>query len=84
MDCASQKTDWSDSTKPTAKWKARNEDGTRGFADVTKRGHLNSYLTYVATFAPGSLVHDIINESTGNEYIDSRIRSMYQLKSTAQ
>ena len=82
LDCASQKTDWSDFTKPTAKWKARNEDGTRGIADVTKRGHLNSYLTYVATFAPGSLVHDIINESTGNEYIDSRIRSMYQLKST--
>ena len=82
LDCANQKVDWADYTKPDAKWKARNEDSTRGIADSTKRGHLNSYLTYVATFAPGSLVHDIINESTGNEYIDSRIRSMYQLKST--
>ena len=29
-----------------------------------------------------ALVHDIINEHIGNAYIDSRIRSMYQLKST--
>ena len=82
LDCANQKVDWSEFTKPTATWKARNEDSTRGEADATKRAHLNSYITYVATFAPGSLVHDIINESTGNAYIDSRIRSMYQLKST--
>ena len=82
LDCANQKTDWSEFTKPAATWKARNEDPTRGEAEASKRAHLNSYLTYVATFAPGSLVHDIINESTGNAYIDSRIRSMYQLKST--
>ena len=82
LDCANQKADWSEFTKPSATWKARNEDPTRGEADVNKRAHLNSYITYVATFAPGSLVHDIINESTGNAYIDSRIRSMYQLKST--
>ena len=82
MDCANQKSDWSDYTKPTSTWKARNEDTTRGVVDVGKRKHLNSYITYIATFAPGSLVHDIINESTGNAYIDSRIRSMYQLKSS--
>ena len=82
LDCANQKADWSDYTTPTAKWKAKNEDPTRGVADNAKRGYLNSYLTYIATFAPGSLVHDIINESTGNAYIDSRIRSMYQLKIT--
>ena len=82
LDCANQKQDWSDFTTPTATWKARNEDQTRGLAEANKRNHLNSYITYIATFAPGSLVHDIINESTGNAYIDSRIRSMYQLKST--
>ena len=82
LDCASQKADWADFTKPSAEWKARNEDSTRGLADANKRALLNSYITYIATFAPGSLVHDIINESTGNAYIDSRIRSMYQLKST--
>ena len=82
LDCANQKADWSEFTKPTSTWKARNEDATRGEANAGKRAHLNSYITYVATFAPGSLVHDIINESTGNAYIDSRIRSMYQLKST--
>ena len=82
LDCANQKTDWSNFTKPTATWLARNEDRTRGEADAAKQAQLNSYITYVATFAPGSLVHDIINESTGNAYIDSRIRSMYQLKST--
>ena len=82
LDCANQKTDWAEFTKPDAQWKAKNDDSTRGIADAVKRKHLNSYLTYVATFAPGSLVHDIINESTGNEYIDARIRSMYQLKST--
>ena len=81
LDCASHKADWAEFTKPSAVWKARNEDNTRGLVDANKRGHLNSY-TYIATFAPGSLVHDIINESTGNAYIDSRIRSMYQLKST--
>ena len=82
LDCAHQKADWSEFTKPTSTWKARNEDATRGEENASKRAHLNSYITYVATFAPGSLVHDIINESTGNAYIDSRIRSMYQLKST--
>ena len=83
LDCASHKADWAEFTKPSAVWKARNEDNTRGLVDANKRGHLNSY-TYIATFAPGSLVHDIINESTGNAYIDSRIRSMYQLKSTSR
>ena len=82
LDCANQKPDWSDYTTPTSTWKARNEDPTRGVADAAKRNHLNSYINYIATFAPGSLVHDIVNESTGNAYIDSRIRSMYQLKST--
>ena len=82
LDCASQKADWTEYTKPTATWKARNEDPKRGVAEANKSAHLNSYITYVATYAPGSLVHDIINESTGNAYIDSRIRSMYQLKST--
>ena len=79
---ANQKQDWSQFTKPSTTWNVTNEDPTRGEADATKRAHLNSYITYVATFATGSLVHDIINESTGNVYIDSRIRSMYQLKST--
>ena len=73
LDCANQKPDWSDYTKSDATWKARNEDTTRGVVDVGKRKHLNSYITYIATFAPGSLVHDIINESTGNAYIDSRM-----------
>lgn len=82
LDCASQKADWVEFTSPTSKWKARNEDPNRGVNDATRRSHLNSYITYVATYAPNSLVHDIINESTGNEYIDSRIRSMYQLKSS--
>ena len=78
LDCANQKPDWSQFAKSDAKWKARNEDPTRGEADAAKRAHLNSYITYVATFAPGSLVHDIINESTGNVYNYSRIRPMYQ------
>ena len=82
LDCASQKADWSEYTKPTATWTARNEDPKRGVAEANKSAYLNSYINYVATYAPGSLVHDIINESTGNAYIDSRIRSMYQLKST--
>ena len=59
QDCASQKTDWADITKPNAEWKARNDYATRGIENATKRAHLNSYLTYVATFAPGSFVHDM-------------------------
>ena len=82
LDCARQKSDWTEYTKPTATWTSRNEDIKRGVADESRSAHLNSYINYVATYAPGSLVHDIINESTGNSYIDSRIRSMYQLKST--
>ena len=82
LDCAHQMADRSEFTKPTSTWKARNEDTTSGEEDASRRAHLYSYITYVATFAPGSLVHDIINESTGNAYIVSRIRSMYQLKST--
>ena len=82
LDCASQKPDWIEFAIPTATWKSRNEDPTRGINDASRRGHLSSYINYIATFAPNSLVHDIINESTGNEYIDSRIRSMYQLKSS--
>ena len=78
LDCANQKPDWSQVTKSTTTWKARNEDATRGEPDATKRAHFNSYITYVATFAPGPLVHEIINESTENAYIDSRIRLMYQ------
>ena len=31
-------------------------------------------------YAPGSLVHDIVNESTGMAYIEAKIRSMYQLR----
>ena len=84
LDCANQKPDWSQVTKSTTTWKARNEDATRGEPDATKKAHFNSYITYVATFAPGPLVHDIINESTGNAYIDSRIRLMYQLLSTGR
>jgi hypothetical protein len=83
LDCANQKTDWSDYTKPTSTWKAKMriqpEDGV---VDPCKLNPLNSYITYIATFASGSLVHDIINESTGNAYIDFRIRSIYQLKSS--
>ena len=82
LDCANQKVDWSEFTKSSLTWKARNEDPTRGKGDATKRAHLNSYITYVASFTPGSLVHDTINESIGNAHIDSRIRSMYQMKST--
>ena len=82
LDCANQKKAWSDFTKPTSTWLARNDDITRGVADQTRRAALNSYITYIATYAPTSLVHDIINESTGNDYIDKKIRSMYQLKST--
>jgi len=82
LDCASQKADWVEFTGPTVTWTARNEDPHRGIEDPARRSHLNSYITYIATFAPNSLVHDIINESTGNGYIDSRIRSMYQLRSS--
>ena len=32
LDCANQKADWSEFTKPSAEWKARNEDNTRGVA----------------------------------------------------
>lgn len=82
LDCASQKPDWAEFAISSATWKARNEDPNRGIGDASRRGHLNSYINYVATFAPNSLVHDIINESTGNGYIDAKIRSMYQLKSS--
>ena len=82
LDCASQKADWAEFAGPTVTWIARNEDPHRGIEDAVRRSHLNSYITYIATFAPNSLVHDIINESTGNGYIDSRIRSMYQLRSS--
>ena len=70
LDCANQKKTWNDFTKPTSTWIARNDDRTRGVADQTRRSSPHSYITYVATFAPASLVHDIINESTGNDYID--------------
>ena len=53
LDCASQNSDWAEFTKPNAQWKARNEDSMRAVTDAAKRAHLNSYLTYVATFAPG-------------------------------
>ena len=66
LDCASQKPDWAEFAISSATWKARNEDPNRGIGDASRRGHLNSYINYVATFAPNSLVHDIINESTGN------------------
>ena len=64
LDCANQKADWSTFTKPTSTWLARNEDRTRGEADAAKQAQLNSYITYVATFALGSLL-------LGPEFLES-------------
>ena len=87
IDCASQKSEWLEFTSPSYKWIPRNVDKNRGFKpekeeEKKKIIPLNSYINYIATYAPGSLVQDIINESNGNAYIDAKIRSMYQLKNT--
>ena len=84
MDCANQKKEWINFTSLDYKWVPRNEDKNRGLGnneeDKKNIIPLNSYINYIAMYAPSSLVHDIINESNGNAYIDSKIRSMYQLK----
>ena len=87
IDCASQKTEWLDFTVPNYTWTPRNQDRNRGFdltnnEDKKKLVNLNSFINYVAMYAPGSLVHDIVNESTGMAYIEAKIRSMYQLRNT--
>ena len=87
IDCASQKNDWLEFTAPNYTWIPRNVNKNRGFAieneeEKKKMISLNSYINYIATYAPGSLVQDIINESNGNTYVDAKIRSMYQLKNT--
>ena len=83
MDCANQKKEWINFTSIDYKWVPRNEDKNRGLGnneeDKKNIIPLNSYINYIAMYAPSSLVHDIINESNGNAYIDSKIRSMYQL-----
>ena len=87
IDCANQKADWRGFTSPDYKWIPRNIDRNRGLKEYDENEKkniipLNSYINFIATYAPGSLVHDIINESNGNAYIEAKIRSMYQLKTT--
>ena len=68
IDCASQKNDWLEFTAPNYTWIPRNVNKNRGFTieneeEKKKMISLNSYINYIATYAPGSLVQDIINES---------------------